>query len=808
MKKILLSLFVLLAALGLNVTAQPITLKSPDGKMQLTFELRDGVPYYALDRTNQPVVLPSKMGFTLEWRDDLAHAFVLKDKQYSTFDETWEPVWGEEAHIRNHYNELLVTLEQPAGSVESMDGSTQTKATVMQIRFRLYNDGLGFRYEFPDRIENGKMKTENLENNNSQFSDFNSQFRFNALVYFWIKEELTEFAMTGDHTAWWIPGDYDTQEYPYHESKLSEIRGLYEDAHKGCGWPWKNFSPTGVQTALQMKTADGLYINIHEAAVLDYPTTNLDLDDQNFVFSTHLSPDATGYKGRLQTPCHTPWRTVMVCEKATDVLASRLILNLNDPCVLEDVSWIHPVKYMGVWWEMISDKSCWSYTNDFPSVKLGITDYEHSTPHGRHAANNANVRRYIDFAAAHGFDALLIEGWNIGWEDWYGKEKNYVFDFLTPYPDFDLPALNRYAHEKGIRLIMHHESSSSTINYEHWLEQAYTLMNQHGYDAVKSGYVGKILPHGEGHYSQPLINHYHYCITEAAKHHIMVNAHEAVRPTGLCRTWPNMIGNESAMGTEFRGRIRPGHATILPFTRLQGGPMDYTPGIFETDMEKNAPWNKGDLMRHTICNQLGLYVTFYSPLQMAADFPEHYEPYMDAFQFIKDVAVDWDTTLYLEAEPGAYIVTARHPKLSTLNKAADGVGDLPDGKKGVISGATRFVYNIPESVETLRATSLENPHDVWYIGGITDENAREVTVKLDFLKPGVTYEATIYADAKDACGLVNFTTPDQSTQPAALSAPAYNPKAYTITKKNVTAKSVLKLRMAPCGGFAVSLREK
>lgn len=808
MKKILLSLFVLLAALSQNVTAQPLSLKSPDGKMQLTFELRDGVPYYALDRINQPVVLPSKMGFTLEWRDDLAHAFVLKDKQYSTFDETWEPVWGEEAHIRNHYNELLVTLEQPAGSVESMDGSTQTKATVMQIRFRLYNDGLGFRYEFPDRIENGKMKTENLENNNSQFSDFNSQFRFNALVYFWIKEELTEFAMTGDHTAWWIPGDYDTQEYPYHESKLSEIRGLYEDAHKGCGWPWKNFSPTGVQTALQMKTADGLYINIHEAAVLDYPTTNLDLDDQKFVFSTHLSPDATGYKGRLQTPCHTPWRTVMVCEKATDVLASRLILNLNDPCVLEDVSWIHPVKYMGVWWEMISDKSCWSYTNDFPSVKLGITDYEHSTPHGRHAANNANVRRYIDFAAAHGFDALLIEGWNIGWEDWYGKEKNYVFDFLTPYPDFDLPALNRYAHEKGIRLIMHHESSSSTINYEHWLEQAYTLMNQHGYDAVKSGYVGKILPHGEGHYSQPLINHYHYCITEAAKHHIMVNAHEAVRPTGLCRTWPNMIGNESAMGTEFRGRIRPGHATILPFTRLQGGPMDYTPGIFETDMEKNAPWNKGDLMRHTICNQLGLYVTFYSPLQMAADFPEHYEPYMDAFQFIKDVAVDWDTTLYLEAEPGAYIVTARHPKLSTLNKAADGVGDLPDGKKGVISGATRFVYNIPESVETLRATSLENPHDVWYIGGITDENAREVAVKLDFLKPGVTYEATIYADAKDACGLVNFTTPDQSTLPAALSAPAYNPKAYTITKKNVTAKSVLKLRMAPCGGFAVSLREK
>ncbi|MBQ1653718.1 MAG: glycoside hydrolase family 97 protein, partial [Bacteroidales bacterium] len=638
------------------------------------------------------------------------------------------------------------------------------KATVMQIRFRLYDDGLGFRYEFP------------MEN---------------ALVYFWVKEELTEFAMTGDHTAWWIPGDYDTQEYNFTESKLSEIRGLYEDAHKGCGWPWKNFSPTGVQTALQMKTADGLYINIHEAAVLDYPTTNLDLDDKNFVFRTWLCPDATGYKGRLQAPCHTPWRSVMVCTKATDVLASRLILNLNDPCVLDDVSWIHPVKYMGVWWEMISDKNCWSYTNDFPSVKLGETDYTKSTPHGRHAANNENVRRYIDFAAANGFDALLIEGWNIGWEDWYGKEKDFVFDFLTPYPDFDLPALNKYAHGKGIRLIMHHESSSSTINYERWLEKAYTLMNEYGYDAVKSGYVGKILPHGEGHYSQPLINHYHYCITEAAKHHIMVNAHEAVRPTGLCRTWPNMIGNESAMGTEFRGRIKPGHTTILPFTRLQGGPMDYTPGIFETDMSKNAEWNK-ELMRHTICNQLGLYVTFYSPLQMASDFPEHYEPFMDAFQFIKDVAVDWEKSLYLEAEPGAYIVTARKPKISTLNKAAEGVATLPDGKKDMLSNAARFVYALPENAT---AADLKNatPHDVWYVGGITDENAREISVKLDFLKPGVTYDAVIYTDAKDADGI-----PSDS----------YNPQAYTITKQKVTSKSVLKVKMARCGGFAISLRSK
>ena len=746
-----------------NVNAQE-KVTSPDGKLELQFEVKDGVPYYSLNKEGKPVVLPSKMGFTLEWRDDLAHAFVLKDVKCDTFDETWEPVWGEEAQIRNHYNEMLVTLEQPVGSVESMDHSTEKKATVMQIRFRLYDDGLGFRYEFP--IEN-------------------------ALVYFWLTEELTEFAMTGDHTAWWVPGDYDTQEYNYTESKLSEIRGLYDVAHTNNGYPWKGFSPTGVQTALQMKTTDGLYLNIHEAAVLDFPTMNLDLDDENFVFQVHLSPDATGYKGRLQTPCHTPWRTVMVCEKATDVLVSRLILNLNDPCVLDDVSWIHPVKYMGVWWEMISGKSSWSYTDDFPSVKLGQTDFEHAKPNGHHAANNENVRRYIDFAAENGFDALLIEGWNIGWEDWYGKEKDYVFDFITPYPDFNLPALNKYAHEKGIRLIMHHESSSSTINYEHWMEKAYTLMNEYGYDAVKSGYVGKILPYGEGHYSQPIINHYHYCITEAAKHHIMVNAHEAVRPTGLYRTWPNMIGNESAMGTEFQDRIKPGHTTILPFTRLQGGPMDYTPGIFQTDISKIVPW--GGEMNITICNQLGLYVTFYSPLQMAADFPEHYAQFMDAFQFIKDVAVDWDKTIYLEAEPGAYIVTARHPKLSTLNKAADGVGELADGKKGVISGATRYVYAIPDSVQLQTPNfKLQTPRDVWYVGGVTDENAREVKVKLDFLKPGVKYEATIYADAPDACGLAGD---------------GYNPQAYTITKKKVTSKSVLKMKMAKCGGFAISIRE-
>jgi hypothetical protein len=773
------------------------TLASPDGRMEATFYLLNGIPHYALSRDEKPVILGSRLGFELEWRDDLAHAFVLKDVQRSTFDEVWHPVWGEEANIRNHYNEMLVTLEQPVGSVESMDHSTEKRPTIMQIRFRLYDDGLAFRYEFP-------MRYNGIDN---------------ALVCFWFKEELTQFHLTGDHTAWWIPGDYDTQEYNYTESRLSQIDSLYEKGHEHGGWPWTDFSRTGVQTALQMRTDDGLYINIHEAATLDFPTMHLNLGD-NYTFRAWLCPDAAGYKGRMQAPCHTPWRSIMVCDKATDALRSRLILNLNDPCALEDVSWIHPVKYMGVWWEMISGKSTWSYTNDFPSVKLNpepgtqtikqsdnqaITDFVHAKPNGTHGANNANVRRYIDFAARHGFDALLIEGWNIGWEDWYGKQKDFVFDFLTPYPDFDLPALNKYAHEKGIRLIMHHESSASTVNYERWMEKAYNLMNQYGYDAVKSGYVGTIIPFAEGHYSQPINNHYHYAIVEAAKHHIMVNAHEAVRPTGLCRTWPNMIGNESAMGTEFRERIHPGHTSILPFTRLQGGPMDYTPGIFEPDMGKIVPW--GQKMSHTICNQLGLYVTFYSPLQMAADFPEHYEPYMDAFQFIKDVAVDWDTSIYLYAEPGDYIVTARKPKISSLNKAADGVGNLPDGKKGVISSAAQYVYNIPNNQNNQNnpnsPNTLTTPRDVWYIGGITDETPREFSVKLDFLTPGKTYDAIIYCDGKDASGL-----PDNSQFSILNSQFKYNPYSYTITTKKVTSKTTLKLKMAPCGGFAVSIRER
>ncbi len=788
MKRIIIAALLALSFANAVWAFEPTTykpLKSPDGRMEMYFKLwhfAGGWVSYDLYRDGKPVVLDSRLGFKMEWRDDLKDHFVVKDIEFSTFDETWQPVWGEEARIRNHYNEMLVTLEQPAGTVESADGRSKTLPTIMQIRFRLYDDGLGFRYEFP-------MRYDGVDN---------------ALVCFWFKEELTQFVMTGDHTAWWIPGDYDTQEYNYTESRLSQIDSLWEKSHEHGGWPWTAFSRTGVQTALQMKTDDGLYINIHEAATLDYPTMHLNLECGNapmrqrvsadakgtdtithsrnnaFTFRTWLCPDAAGYKGRMQAPCHTPWRTVMVCDKATDVLRSRLILNLNEPCALEDVSWIHPVKYMGVWWEMISGKSTWNYTDDFPSVKLGETDFANAKPNGKHGANNANVRRYIDFAAKHGFDALLIEGWNIGWEDWYGKQKDFVFDFLTPYPDFDLPALNKYAHEKGIRLIMHHESSASTINYERWMDTAYRLMNRYGYDAVKSGYVGTIIPFSEGHYSQPINNHYHYAIVEAARHHIMVNAHEAVRPTGLSRTWPNMIGNESAMGTEFRERIHPGHTTILPFTRLQGGPMDYTPGIFEPDMGKIVPW--GGKMQHTICNQLGLYVTFYSPLQMAADFPEHYEPYLDAFQFIKDVAVDWDTSIYLYAEPGDYIVTARKPKVSSLNKAAEGLEKLPDGKKGVISSAAQYVYG-EDGV----------PHEVWYVGGVTNETPREFSVKLDFLQSGKTYDAIIYADAKDASGL-----PDDN----------YNPYSYTITTQKVTTKTTLKLRMAPCGGFAVSIRER
>ncbi len=707
-----------------QLPADALVLRSPDTQLELKFAVVDGVPQYALSRAGEAVLLPSRLGYTLIGRDALTDGFTLIESSFNSLDETWEPVWGEEAAIRNHYNEMLVRLQQPSG-------------VAMNVRFRLYDDGLGFRYEFPQE---------------------------NKLTYFKVAEEQTEFALPGDPVAWWISGDYDTQEYSYTRSRISEIPRL-NAVPRPYNASQTAISPRAVQTSLQLKTDSGLYVNLHEARVLDYPTANLILKEDNHTFQIHLTPDAEGVKGRLQAPCVSPWRTVQVCTSATAVLASRLILNLNDPCVLDDVSWIHPTKYMGVWWEMITGKTHWSYTSDFPSVQLGVTDYAHAKPHGHHGANNENVRRYIDFAAENGFDALLIEGWNEGWEDWFGCQKDFVFDFVTPYPDFDLPALNAYAHSKGLRLIMHHESSSSTVNYERWMEQAYELMNLYGYDAVKSGYVGNIIPYGEHHYSQPLINHYHYAVVEAAKHHILVNAHEAVRPTGLCRTWPNMIGNESAMGNEFMAAVPPGHTATLPFTRLQGGPMDFTPGIFEQDMAITAPGQEGR-MRHTICNQLGLYVTFYSPLQMAADLPENYARFMDAFQFIRDVAVDWDKSLYLAAEPGEFIVTARHPKMATLNA----------GRWSGKSSAWEFVH--PDGRE----------HDVWYVGGITGEDARDVSVKLDFLQPGIRYEATIYADAPDA---------DYETKP----------QAYTITKRAVDATTVLDLHMARSGGFAVSLRE-
>ena len=704
------------------------TLSSPDGKLEMSFHLTgDGTPEYTLDYDGRPVILSSGMGFELrgvlkaqkidynadgtvsksDWKpcESLHDGFAVESVERSSHDETWAPVWGEEDSIRNNYNELAVNLVQ---------ASTERR---LVIRFRLFNDGLGFRYEFPSQKN---------------------------LNYFVIKEELTQFAMTADHTAWWIPGDYDTQEYNYTQCRLSEISKHFKEALTGND-SQTPFSINGVQTSLQLRTDEGLYINIHEAALVNYPCMHLDLDPATLTFTSHLTPDAQGWKGRMQTPCKTPWRTIQVAPSATAQLASRMILNLNEPCALEDVSWIHPVKYVGVWWEMISGKGSWNYTDDFSSVKLGETDYSRSTPNGRHSANNANVRRYIDFAAEHGFDEVLVEGWNEGWEDWANCNKDYVFDFITPYPDFDIKALNDYAHSKGVKLLMHHETSASARNYERHMEEAYRLMNRYGYDAVKSGYVGDILPLGEHHYSQWLINHYLYAVTEAARHHIMVNAHEAVRPTGLCRTYPNLVGNESARGTEYQafGGTPPSHVTVLPFTRLNGGPMDFTPGIFVMDLASATGGRNTSWVNATIANQLGLYVTMYSPLQMAADYPEHYEQFMDAFQFIKDVEVDWRRSEYLLAEPGDYIVTARQ------------------GKK---SGR-------------------------WFMGGVNDENARTLSVPLSFLENGKTYEATIYADASDA----HYRN---------------NPQAYTITGRTVTSLDSLEIFMAPGGGFAVSFAEQ
>ncbi len=651
------------------------TVKSPDGNVALTFTLSDnGRPTYEMTYKGRAVVKPSHLGLELakdrhasKGKDetDLMDGFKITDTRISSFDETWKPVWGETATIRNHYNELEVDLNQPSSDRNII------------IRFRVYNDGMGLRYEFPQQ---------------------------KALNYFLIKEEHTQFAMAGDHTAWWLPGDYDTQEQETQQSKLSEIRARFNEAVNWDNSSVAVFSPTGVQTSLQMKSSDGLYINIHEAACVNYATMHLNLDDKNMVFESWLTPDATGLKGCMQTPCTTPWRTVMVSDDARDMLSSNLILNLNEPCKIEDTSWIHPTKYCGVWWEMIVGKSTWNYTDEYPSVKLDLIDWTKAKPNGRHAANTAKVKQYIDFAAANGLQQVLVEGWNVGWEDWANMWKADVFDFVTPYPDFDIKYLNDYAHSKGVKLMMHHETSSSVTNYERHLPAAFALMNKYGYDAVKGGYVGDIIPRGDHHFSQAMNDHYLYVVKEAAKHHVMVNAHEATRPTGLCRTYPNLIGNESARGTEYEafGGSRPDHTVVLPFTRLQGGPMDYTPGILETQLKT---WSDNPNYVHTtLVGQLALYVTMYSPLQMVADLPENYAKYMDAFQFIKDVACDWDDSRYLEAEPGDYITVARKAKGT----------------------------------------------DNWFIGGKCDENGHKSVVKLDFLDKGKKYDCTIYADAKDA----------------------------------------------------------
>ena len=650
-----------LVCLGLAGRVYASEVTSPSGEMKLTFTLRDSKPYYSVSFRGKPVIKPSRLGYELHNAESLLEGFTQTGEKTSTFDETWTPVWGENKTIRNHYKELLVNLIQ------------EKTGRVMNLRFRVYDEGVGLRYEFPQ--EGSKLN------------------------YFVVKEECTEFALTGDHIAWWIPGDYDTQEYEYSRSRLSEIRPLFKKKVTDNA-SQTSFSETGVQTSLQLKTDDGLYINLHEAALVNYPAMHLNLDDKNMVFRSWLTPDAQGIKGYLQTPCQSPWRTIMITDDARKVLSSHLILNLNEPCKIKDTSWIHPTKYVGVWWEMISGKGDWAYTSQFPSVKLGLTDYAKAKPSGRHSANNENVRRYIDFAAQHGFNGVLVEGWNIGWEDWFGNSKEYVFDFQTPYPDFDIKALNEYAHSKGVKLIMHHETSSSIMNYEKHMDQAYQLMKDYGYDAVKSGYVGNLIPRGEHHYSQIAINHYQHAIERAADYKIMVNAHEAVRPTGLCRTYPNLIGNESARGTEYQafGGITPGHTAILPFTRLQGGPMDYTPGIFEMQCSNGSRANS------TIGGQLALYVTMYSPLQMAADFPENYEKHLDAFQFIKDVALDWDKSIYLEAEPMEYITAARKAKGSSS----------------------------------------------WFVGSVTGLKPHNSTLRLDFLDKGKTYVATVYADAPDA----------------------------------------------------------
>lgn len=700
MKKLL----TLLGVLGMSVAAWAQTLNSPDGNLKLTFGLSaEKTPVYSLEYKDKQVVKESKMGFVLKPALDFSKNFSVVDTEFSESTSTWNPVLGQYREIEDNHKEMLVELKQ------------EKTGWLLNIRFRLFDDGLGFRYEFP------------VQGN---------------LRHFTLVEELTEFCLAGDHKAFWIPADYDTNEFPITTSKLSEVAGLIDKVREE---PLAAKAPTpglAVQTPLMLKSDDGLYINIHEAALVNYPAMCLNLDDKNFVMSSHLTPDKNGNKGFIQTGSVTPWRTLVVSDDAREILASSLILNLNEPCKLEDTSWIKPTKYVGVWWEyFVGGGSTWSYT-DCQDIVIGQTDYTKLKPHGHHGANTAHVKEYIDFAAENGMDAVLVEGWNEGWEANFAYIKEYIYSFTKPYPDFDVEELQRYAASKGVKIIMHHETTSSVADYERQLHDAFRFMKKYGYDAVKTGYVGPIIPRSEHHDGQWMVNHYNYVAKTAADYKIMVNSHEAVRPTGMCRTYPNWIAQESARGTEFESfnGNNPDHTTILPFTRLMGGPMDYTPGIFEGDLSVYGS-NKAKLST-TLVKQLALYVTMYSPLQMAADLIENYRKYPDAFQFIKDVAADWDNTYILEAEPGDYITIARKAK---------GVNE-------------------------------------WFVGGITDENAREAVIDFSFLPAGKKYVATIYADGKKA---------DWRT----------NPKDYVITTRKVTSKTTLKQRLAPSGGVAISIKE-
>lgn len=678
-------------------------LVSPDGNLTLAVELKTkGIPSYQLNYKNKPVIKSSNLGLEIKDIPSFMDGFSILKEEKTSVKDSWNPIMGEQKTIENNYNELLLTLEQK-----------EFKGRYIRIRFRLFNDGLGFRYEFPKQKD---------------------------LNYFIIKEEHTEFNLAGNHKIWWIPGDYDTNEYPYTTSKISEIPALMEkatiDIH--AQHPIKN---TAIQTPSMMKSDNGLYINIHEAALINYPAMSLNVDADTYKMSSHLTPDPLGNKGYVQTNSQTPWRTIIVSDKATDILASKLILNLNEPTKYKDVSWIKPLKYIGVWWEYFVGRSTWAYSNE-TNVKLE-QDFSKFKPSGKHGATTENVKKYIDFAAEHGFGAVLVEGWNIGWEDWFGNMKENVFDFVTPYPDFNVKELQDYAASKGVRIMMHHETSSSATNYERRLDTAFSFMADYGYNSVKTGYVGRIIPRGEHHDSQWMVNHYLRVAEKAAEYKIMVNSHEAVRPTGLHRTYPNWIAQESARGTEFEamGGLPPEHTTILPFTRMIGGPMDYTPGILQTDLSYYYGPENTSRVNTTLAKQLAYYITIYSPLQMAADLPENYNRFPDAFQFIKDVALDWDDTYILEAEPGDYITIAR----KTKNK------------------------------------------DQWFVGGITDENSREANLSFSFLPKGKKYTATIYADGKDA----SYNK---------------NPQNYTVKKISVNSKTRLKQLMGAGGGFAISIK--